>query len=515
MVATLGNATYCILIGRFIVRLQYMERVMGVAFEIEEATFAAMQAAMASGELTSKQLVLAYMERIANHDRSGLLLNAVLAINPDALFIAEAMDRERETRGPRGPLHGIPILVKDNIDTGDKMPTSAGSLALAGSYAPEDAYIVKRLREAGAVILGKANMTEFANMMTEGMPTGYSSRGGQTMNPYNISSPTGGSSAGSGVAVTANFCAAAVGTETSGSILNPSNLCSVVGIKPTVGLLSRTGILPMSNTQDTPGPMARTVTDAVLLLQAMTGYDERDAAMGGGIGRQPGDYTAFLDKNGLDGARIGIPRDYYFEELTSEQLGIFDRAVASMQELGATIVDQANIATARSVVYSTVTLNEFKASLNAYLSKFGPGSPIRTLKDIIAFNNAHPMETLKYGQKTLLDAEYNTSGALTDLRYLLDLATDIRLCKEEGIDATMREHRLDALLFPADFGSRLAARAGYPSIAVPAGYTAAGPPLGVAFTGRAYEEPTLIRLAYAFEQGTMFRRPPSLKSFMD
>ncbi|SEO04036.1 amidase family protein [Paenibacillus sp. OV219] len=487
---------------------------MGVAFDIEEATILDMQAAFASGELTSKQLVLAYMSRIADHDKSGLLLNSVLAINPDALFIAEAMDRERETTGPRGPLHGIPVLLKDNVDTGDKMPTSAGSLALADSYALEDAFIVKRLREAGAVILGKANMTEFANMMTEGMPSGYSSRGGQVMNPYNISTPTGGSSAGSGVAVAANFCAAAVGTETSGSILNPSNLCSVVGIKPTVGLLSRTGILPLSNTQDTPGPMARSVTDAVIMLQAMAGYDERDAAMGGGIGKQPADYSAFLKPEGLKGARIGIPRDYYFEELTEEQLAIFDRAVGIMRDMGATIVDPANIVTARTIAYSTVLLNEFKVSLNAYLSKRGPGTPMRTLKDIIAFNNEHPVETLKYGQKTLINAEFHSSGALTDVRYLRDRATDIRLCKDEGIDATMKKHTLDALLFPADFGSRLAARAGYPSVAVPAGYTAAGPPFGVAFTAGAYEEPTLIRLAYAFEQGTKFRRPPSLKSFI-
>ncbi|NBC73085.1 amidase family protein [Paenibacillus sacheonensis] len=486
-----------------------------VAFDIEEATIADMQAAFASGELTSKQLVLGYLKRIADHDKGGLLLNSVLSVNPDALFIAEAMDRERELQGPRGPMHGIPVLLKDNVDTGDKMPTSAGSLALADSYAPEDAFIVKRLRDAGAVILGKANMTEFANMMTEGMPSGYSSRGGQVMNPYNISTPTGGSSAGSGVAVAANFCAAAVGTETSGSILNPSNLCSVVGIKPTVGLLSRTGILPLSNSQDTPGPMARTVTDAALMLQAMTGYDDRDAAMGGGIGKQPADYAAFLDKDGLQGARIGVPRDYFFEELTEEQLAIFDRAVGIMRDMGATIVDPANIATARTIAYSTVLLNEFKASLNAYLSKLGPGAPMRTLKAIIAFNNEHPVETLKYGQKTLINAEFHSSGTLTDVRYLQDRATDIRLCKDEGIDAVMQEHRLDAVLFPADFGSRFAARAGYPSVAVPAGYTAAGPPFGVAFTARAYEEPKLIRLAYAFEQGTKFRRPPSLQSFID
>ncbi|MBW7455129.1 amidase, partial [Paenibacillus sepulcri] len=295
----------------------------------------------------------------------------------------------------------------------------------------------------------------------------------------------------------------------------PGNLSSTVGIKPTVGLISRTGILPLSNSQDTAGPMARTVKDAVLLLQGIIGFDAEDAAMGGGIGRQHADYTAFLDKDGLKGARIGIPRDYYFEELTDEQLGIFNRAVEIMKELGAVIVDPADIATARSIVYSTVILNEFKASLNAYLAKLGPHAPMRTLKDIIEFNNQHPMETLKYGQKTLIDTEYTTSGTLTEARYIRDRTTDLRFCKDEGIDATMREHQLDALLFPADFGSRITSRAGYPSIVVPAGYTQAGPPFGVTFSARAYEEPVLIRLAYAFEQHTKFRKAPSLKSFIE
>ncbi|RED59223.1 amidase family protein [Cohnella lupini] len=486
-----------------------------MGFEIIEATFADIQAALTSGELTSKKLVLQYLNRIAEHDKNGLTLNSVLEINPDALFIADALDSERLRSGSRGPLHGIPILLKDNINTGDMMHTSAGSLALANSYASEDAFIAKKLRDAGAILLGKANMTEFANMMTEGMPSGYSSRGGQVLNPYNISTPTGGSSAGSGVAVAANFCAAAIGTETSGSILNPSNLSSIAGIKPTVGLISRTGILPLSNSQDTAGPMARTVTDAVLLLQGMLGHDERDAAMGGGIGKQSKDYASFLDKDGLKGARIGIPRDYYQEELTEEQLSIFNRAVEIMKEQGATIVDPANIPTARSIVYSTVILNEFKASINAYLARLGPHAPMRSLKEIIEFNNRHPMETLKYGQKTLIDTEYNTSGTLTEPRYIHDRATDLKLCKEDGIDATMREHQLDALLFPADFGSRITSRAGYPSIIVPAGYTQAGPPFGVTFSARAYEEPTLIKLAYSFEQHSKFRKAPSLKSFLD
>ncbi|AIQ22169.1 amidase family protein [Paenibacillus sp. NPDC058367] len=485
-----------------------------MSFEIVEATIPEIQAALEAGELTSKQLVLMYYERIADHDKNGLTINSVLEINPDALFIAESLDVERTINGSRGPLHGIPVLLKDNINTGDKMHTSAGSLALANSFAGEDAFIVTKLREAGAIIMGKANMTEFANFMTTGMPSGYSSRGGQVLNPYNISTPTGGSSAGSAVAVACNFCTVSVGTETSGSILNPGNLGSIIGIKPTVGLLSRSGILPLSNTQDTAGPMARTVRDAVLLLNAMLGNDPQDAAMGTNIGRIHEDYTVFLDENGLQGARIGIPRDYYFEELTEEQLALFNASVDRMRELGATIIDPADIKTAREISYSSVVLNEFKTALNAYLSRLGPGAPMRTLKDIIDFNHAHPVETLRYGQATLIDAEYTSSGTQTEPKYLLHRATDLKLCKEEGIDATMKEHNLDALLFPADFGARITSRAGYPSIVVPSGYTSAGAPFGVTFSAKAYQEPTLIKLAYAYEQNYKVRKAPSLKSFI-
>ncbi|MBY3622719.1 amidase [Acinetobacter sp. CUI P1] len=485
-----------------------------MSFEIVEATIPEIQAALEAGEITSKQLVLMYYERIADHDKNGLTINSVLEINPDALFIAESLDVERAINGSRGPLHGIPVLLKDNINTGDKMHTSAGSLALANSFAGEDAFIVSKLREAGAIIMGKANMTEFANFMTNGMPSGYSSRGGQVLNPYNISTPTGGSSAGSAVAVACNFCTVSVGTETSGSILNPGNLGSIIGIKPTVGLLSRSGILPLSNTQDTAGPMARTVRDAVLLLNAMLGNDTYDAAMGTNIGKIHEDYTVFLDENGLQGARIGIPRDYYFEELTEEQLALFNASVDRMRALGATIIDPADIKTAREISYSSVVLNEFKTALNAYLSRLGPGAPMRTLKDIIDFNHAHPVETLKYGQATLIDAEYTSSGTQTEPKYLLHRATDLKLCKEDGIDATMKEYNLDALLFPADFGARITSRAGYPSIVVPSGYTSAGAPFGVTFSAKAYQEPTLIKLAYAYEQHYKVRKAPSLKSFI-
>ncbi|WP_150265137.1 amidase family protein [Paenibacillus tepidiphilus] len=485
-----------------------------MGFELTEATIAQIQAAMESGELTARQLILMYYERIAEHDKNGLTINSVLELNPDALFIAEALDAERALLGPRGPLHGIPVLLKDNINTGDKMHTSAGSLALADSYALDDAFLVARLREAGAVIMGKANMTEFANFMTTGMPSGYSSRGGQVLNPYNISTPTGGSSAGSAVAVACNFCTVSVGTETSGSILNPGNLGGIVGFKPTVGLISRSGILPLSNTQDTAGPMARTVQDAVLLMNVMAGEDSEDAATRSGTGKRHQDYTEFLDAGGLQGARIGIPRDYYFEELTDEQLALFNHTLEIMRRLGATIIDPADIRTAREIKYSSVVLNEFKTSLGAYLAGLGPGAKMRSLRDIIDFNHAHPTETLRYGQTTLIDAQFTTSGTLTEPQYLRDRLTDLRLCKEEGIDATMQEHGLDALLFPADFGARITSRAGYPSIVVPAGYTSQGVPFGIAFAARAYEEPVLIRLAYAFEQHHKVRRPPSLRSFL-
>ncbi|MDT3427090.1 amidase [Paenibacillus forsythiae] len=485
-----------------------------MAFDIVETTIPKIQSALSSGEITSRQLVLMYLERTAEHDRDGLMLGSVIEINPDALFIADAMDAERAMLGARGPLHGVPVMLKDNINTGDKMHTSAGSLALADSFAGEDAFIVSRLREAGAIILGKTNMTEFANCMTEGMPSGYSSRGGQTLNPYHISKPTGGSSSGSAVAVACNFCTVSVGTETSGSILSPASLGSVVGIKPTVGLLSRSGILPLSNSQDTAGPMARTVRDAVLLLNAMLGMDDTDAAMGASLGITHGDYTGFLDGSALQGARIGIPRDCYFEEVGDDLRALFEAAVRLMKDQGAVIIDPADVPTAREIRHSSVLLNEFKASLNAYLAKLGPGAPMRTLKDIIAFNHAHPMETLRYGQSLLLDAEYRTSGSLTEPQYLRDRAADIRLCKDEGIDAVMREHRLDALLFPADFGAAVMARAGYPSIVVPAGYTPDGEPFGVTFAGMAYAEPMLIRLAYAFEQHSKARRPPSLRSLI-
>jgi amidase len=478
-----------------------------MSFIIEEATITTMQEAMESGELTSKQLVLLYLERIANYDKEGPKVNAVLELNPDVLFIAEALDVERAANGSRGTMHGIPIMLKDNVNTGDKMHTSAGSLALANSYAPADAFIVRKLREAGAIILGKTNMTEFANFMTQGMPNGYSSRGGQVLNPYDAATRTGGSSSGSAVAVAANFCAAAVGTETSGSILNPGNFNSIVGIKPTVGLISRSGIIPLANSQDTAGPMARTVTDAVYLLNALTGEDASDPATWSSAGRGHADYSLFLDKNGLNGARIGIPRDCYYEELTEEQLALMHHSIEIMKQQGAIIVDSANIPTAKQIAGSSVLLHEFKPSMNAYLANLGPNTPMRSLREIIDYNNQHPLETLKYGQNSLINAEYKTSGTLTEPQYIRDRANDLRLSQSEGIDASMNKYNLDALLFPSDWGSDIAAKAGYPSIIVPAGYID-GVPFGMTFTAQAYSEPQLIKLAYAYEQQTKVRMAP-------
>ncbi|MHB9145821.1 MAG: amidase [Symbiobacteriia bacterium] len=484
---------------------------MAEQFELLESTISAMQEAMAAGTLTSEQLVSAYLERIAGYDKAGLKLNAVLEVNPDALFIAQAMDQERRLTGPRGPLHGIPVLVKDNIDTHDKMHTSAGSLSLATSVAPKDAFIVDLLRKAGAVILGKANMTEFANFMTEGMPSGYSSRGGQVLNPYLPGKLTpSGSSSGSAVAAAANLTAVAIGTETSGSILSPANNNSVVGIKPTVGLISRSGIIPIAMSQDTAGPLTRTVADAAILLGALVGIDPDDPATWSAAGRSSCDYTQFLDKDGLRGARIGVIRGRVYENLDDDKKGIYDAAVAAIQALGAVVVDPVTMPSLENGYWeSHVLTHEFKAALNAYLTALGPGAPVHSLKEVIAFNNANPEATLKYGQ-TLLAAAEATSGTLTEPEYLLDRLKDIRLTRSEGIDAVLSEHRLDALLLPGSSGCWVGAEAGYPTVIVPAGYTSDGRPMGISFAGSAWSEGRLIRFAYAFEQATRHRVPPVL-----
>jgi amidase len=480
-------------------------------FRLVETTIADLQREMAAGRLTSEQLVQMYLERIAAYDKAGPKLNAVLEINPDALFIAAALDRERKTTGPRGPLHGIPVLIKDNINTGDMLHTSAGSLSLKENFAPKDAFVATQLRKAGAVILGKANMTEFANFLTEGMPSGYSSRGGQVLNPYLPGKLTpSGSSSGSGVATAANLCAAAIGTETSGSILSPSNNNSVVGVKPTVGLISRTGIIPIAFSQDTAGPMCRTVADAATLLGALVGVDPADPATASSPGRAYRDYTQFLDPNGLKGARIGVPSGQFWQRVTEEEKALFAAALDAIRARGAEVVENVEIpAYQGDYPKSNVLLYEFKPALNAYLAALGPSARVRTVGEVVAFNAANPETCLRYGQTLLAGAEA-TSGTLTEPEYLLDRLSDIRQSRAEGIDAALQAHKLDALLCPASWGCWLPARAGYPSINVPAGYTGDGRPFGITFTGTAWSEPALVRLGYAFEQATQLRVPPAL-----
>ena len=478
---------------------------------IAEATIYELAAALAAGKLTSEMLTGFYLERIAKLDHGGPRLNSVLEINPDALFIARALDTARRQSGPRGPLHGIPVLIKDNINTADKMHTSAGSQVLADSYAPRDSYVAATLRRAGAVILGKTNLTEFANFMAVGMPPGYSSRGGQVRTPYKPDTfATGGSSAGSGVAVAASLCAAAVGTETDGSIVSPAHHNSIVGIKPTVGLISRSGIVPISFSQDTAGPLARTVTDAALLLGAMTGIDADDSATGAAAGMYHANYTRFLDAAGLKGARIGLARAAYFDALSSDELTLFDQARTLIRAQGAVMIDVDMPAMTGGRWDSSVFTYEFKVALNAYLSSLGPSAPVRSLQDIIAYCLANPKTMLRYGQQHFLAAEA-TSGMLTEPEYILDRLRDLRMARQEGIDATMDAEQLDALLFPSWRSSYLTARAGYPAIQVPAGYTGEGHPFSITFAGRAWSEPVLIRLAYSFEQASRLRVPPALE----
>jgi amidase len=464
---------------------------------------------MQQGRLTSVRLTARFLERVEAYDRSGPRLNAVLEVNPQAREIAEALDRERASGGIRGPLHGIPLFLKDNIATADRLHTSAGSLALQDSIAPRDAFLVTRLREAGAVILGKANMTEWANFMTTLMPAGYSSRGGQVKNPYGESLSPGGSSSGSAVAVAAGLCTVAVGTETSGSILSPANWNSVVGVKPTLGLVSRSGIVPIALSQDTAGPFARTVADAAILLGAMTGLDPADRATRASRRHARRDYAEFLSAPGLEGARLGVPRAVFFERLAATEVPVIDAALKALASAGAILVDPADIATAREVTdfRSDVMLYEFKRDLNRYLQGLDEASPIRSVRELIRFNEARPREMLRYGQVLLLAAQ-STSGLRAET-YRRSRAEDIRLSRTDGIDPVMGRERLDALVFPGWAGAAIGAKAGYPSVIVPAGYTAEGVPVGLTFLGRAWSEPTLLRLAHAFEAATHHRRPPA------
>jgi len=489
---------------------------------LEEATISDLQAAMKFGQETAVSLTKKYLQRIANIDRSGPALNAVIEINPEALAIARALDKERKAKGPRGLLHGVPILLKDNLDTGDRMMTTAGSLALFGSLAPRDSFVAQKLRAAGAVILGKTNLSEWANFRSSRSTSGWSGRGGQTKNPYALDRNPSGSSSGSAVAVAANLCAAAIGTETDGSIVSPSSFNGIVGIKPTVGLVSRAGIIPIAQSQDTAGPMTRTVADAAILLSALVGTDPRDAATAQSLGKSQADYAKFLDPRGLHGARIGVARKHFGLRAGADK--VVEAAIETMKSCGAIIVDPADLPTHGKFEDSEfeVMLYEFKAGLNAYLAGVGPRAPVRTLKEIIGFNERNKeKELLYFGQDTFIKAQ--AKGPLSEKAYIDALDKNRRLSREEGIDAVMNQHRLDALVAPTTgpahkidllYGDRNtggsstpAAVAGYPSITVPAGHVF-GLPVGVSFFGRAYSEPTLLKLAFAFEQATKVRQPP-------
>lgn len=500
------------------------EEQRGPFSELEEATIDGLQQAMESGSLTARRLTEMYIERIHALDQNGPTLRSVIELNPDALEIAQALDEERHSKGPRGPLHGIPLLLKDNIATLDKMQTTAGSLALVGSRPPRDAFVAQKLREAGAILLGKANLSEWANLRSTTSSSGWSARGGQTRNPYVLDRTPCGSSSGSAVAIAANLAFASLGTETDGSIICPATSNGLVGIKPTVGLTSRAGVIPISHSQDTVGPFGRTVTDAAIVLGAITGVDAHDNATQASDGRLFNDYTQFLDADGLRGARIGVARQTYFGYNNNADT-ITEAAIAIMRTLGAEIIDPANIPTSEQMAFSkaemSVLVYELKADMNAYLTELVE-SPMRSLADLIAFNIEHAEEEMPYfGQELFLRAQTTTS--LADPEYLNFLAENQRLSREEGIDAVMNEYQLDALVVPSGSPSwcidlitgdhtiggseQAAALAGYPLISVPAGEIF-GLPLGITFMGRAYSEPTLIKLAYAFEQATKARRVP-------
>lgn len=498
-------------------------------FELEEVTIAELQAGMASGRWTAQAITQAYLERIAQLNRRGPELRAVIETNPDALAIAEQLDRERAAGHVRGPLHGIPILLKDNLDTHDRMTTTAGSLALEGSIPSQDSTVARKLREAGAILLGKANLSEWANFRSEQSTSGWSARGGQCRNPYALDRNPCGSSSGSGVGPAANLCAAAIGTETNGSIVCPSNANGIVGIKPTVGLVSRAGIIPISHTQDTAGPMARTVADAATLLGALVGVDERDPATAASAGRYHTDYTRFLDAEGLRGARIGVLRQAFGFHRDVDT--ILEQALGVLRERGAVLVDPVELPRGRDLGRNelTVLLYEFKHGLNAYLASLGPAAPVKSLKEIIDFNEKNKDREMPYfGQDLFLQAE--EKGPLTEKEYTEALASIRKATREDGIDKVMDEHRLDAIFAPTGgpawvtdlvngdhFGggsSGTPAIAGYPNITVPAGYVF-GLPVGVSFFGRAWSEPALIRIAYAFEQATRVRRPPRLLPHAD
>jgi amidase len=490
-------------------------------FAFEETSVSDLQAKMRTGEISARSLTEAYLRRIEELDKAGPTLTSVIEANPDALAIAESLDRERKQRLPRGPLHGIPVLIKDNIDSADHMQTTAGSLALLGSKPAADSTIAVRLREAGAVILGKTNLSEWANIRSSHSTSGWSGRGGLTKNPYALDRNACGSSSGSGAATSANLCAVAVGTETDGSIVCPSSANGTVGIKPTLGLISRRGIIPIAHSQDTAGPMARVVRDAAILLSVLAGTDPRDGATAEANARKQSDYTQFLDPSGLRGARIGVARKYFgFNDAVDH---LMDDLLGQMKSAGAVIVDPADLESHGKFddTELLVLMYELKADLNAYLAARS-GAPVKTLADVIAFNEKNKDQEMPYfGQDLFLKA--HDKGPLTEKEYLAALAANRSLSREHGIDGVMDKFHLDALVAPTGGpawltdlangdhavggSSNAAAVAGYPNINVPAGFVF-GLPVGISFFGRAWSEPTLLKIAYGFEQLTKARKPP-------
>jgi amidase len=491
-------------------------------FELDEVTISELQDGMRSGKFTARSLVEKYTARIDEIDKRAPAVNAIIELNPDAFAIADALDEERRAKGPRGPLHGIPVLIKDNIDTADRMMTTAGSLALVGSKPPKDSFVAQRLRAAGAVILGKTNLSEWANIRSSHSTSGWSGRGGLTKNPYALDRNACGSSSGTGAGISANLAAVGIGTETDGSIVCPSSSNGLAGIKPTVGSVSRSGIIPISHSQDGAGPMCRTVRDAVILLGALTGVDPEDSATAASAGKSQTDYSQYCDPNGLKGARIGVARKYFgFNDAVD---ALMEEALDVMKKQGATLVDPADIETLGKFDDSEllVFMYELKADLNAYLARLGPSAPVRTLKDIIEFNDRNRQKEMPYfGQDLFLKAE--GKGPLSEKAYLDAVARNHQLARTEGIDAIMDKHHLDALVAPTGGpawltdlingdhsgggSSNAAAVAGYPNVNVTAG-SIFGLPVGISFFGRAWSEPTLIKLAYSFEQAAKARQAP-------
>ena len=492
------------------------------SFELLELEIPQLQKLMQSGERSSKELTQLYLNRIEAIDRNGYQLKSVIEINPDAIAIATQMDQERKAKGPRGPLHGIPVLIKDNIDTADKMATTAGSLALVGPAPDKDAFIAKKLREAGAVIIGKTNLSEWANIRSSNSTSGWSGRGGQTRNPYVLDRNPCGSSSGSGTAVSSNLCSVAIGTETNGSIVCPSSVCGIVGIKPTVGLVSRSGIIPISSSQDTAGPMTRTVRDAAILLGILAGNDAEDKATVEADQHKQSDYTQYLDASGLKGARIGVARNFFKPEGKLDK--IMDDSLQAMRDAGAELVDFESLKNIDEVGPSQTILLEYelKASMSDYFAHRGKLSPMKSLADLIAFNNTNRESEMKYFGQEFFEAAQKR-GPLTDFAYLEAQAKCLRLARTEGIDKAMEEHKLDAIVAPTmgpacpidlvngdhwlGGSTDLSAISGYPSISVP-GAMMQGLPVGLTFIGKKWSEPTLIKLAFAFEQKTKVRTPP-------